>query len=193
MNVKVVTEAYEMDVVNRVMDGHAALSRGDIDEKEWGDTSSYPRETWIYFDKDEHEMPFVVVDNREGECFVEQFKSLDGAMLYACDVYLTGEHQETWDYPGAVKDHGGLRNDEEKWVISVPVGLGENGEFVFGYVKNIVPHGRTEDVFCGDLENAMLFGSKEQADRSAVELGLPAYSADRNLVPVYRKRNRPCI
>ena len=193
MNVEIVTDDHEMDVVNRVMKGHAAFSMGDIGEKEWSDTSSYPRETWIFFDNDDHEMPFVVVDNREGECFVLHFKSLDGAMLFARELYLTGELQETWDYPGAVKDHGGLMNYDEKWVIRVPVGLAKNGEFVFGYVKNVVPHGRTEDVFCGDVENAMLFESKEQADRSAVELEIPAYSADRNLVPVHEKRGRPCI
>lgn len=112
MNVKIVTNELEMAEVNRVMDGHAALLSDKITRKEWEDTVVYPRETWLYIDKDEYKMPFVVVDNREGECFVEQFESLDGAIFYACDVYLTGEHQESWDYPGAVKDRGNLKREE---------------------------------------------------------------------------------
>lgn len=114
MNVEIVTDETGMEVVNRVMNGHASMISGDIGRKEWEDEARYPRKTWIYIDKNLGALPFVVVDNREGECFVEEFGSLDGAMLYACDVYLTGEYQESWDYPGAVRDRGNLRRDEDK-------------------------------------------------------------------------------
>lgn len=113
MNVKIVTNELEMAEVNRVLDGHAALLSDKITRKEWEDAVVYPRETWMYMiENDDERMPFVVVDNREGECFMEQFATLDGAMMYACDVYLTGEHQESWDYPGSVKDRGNLRRDD---------------------------------------------------------------------------------
>ena len=61
------------------------------------------------------------MDNREGECFVEGFMTLDGALLYLCDCHITCEGQEDWDYHGAVKDRGGLdvkEGDEEDIHVS---------------------------------------------------------------------------
>ena len=113
MNITVAIQEYEMDEVKRVLKGHASMISGDISRYEWlKDEVRYPRKTWLYLDAGEGRMPFVVMDNRDGQCLVEQFETLDGAMFYACDVYLTGEHQDTWDYPGAVKDRGNLKREE---------------------------------------------------------------------------------
>lgn len=195
MEITVVSGCDEMDVVTRVLNGHDDMINGDISSDEWrNDEVRYPRKVWLYMiENDNERMPFVVVDNRVGECFVEQFATLDGAMMYACDIYLTGENQDSWDYPGSVKDRGSIRTDEEKWVIRVPTSVDAKGQFVFGYVKKIVPHGKTSEVFCDDIESAMHFDSKERADEAAIELGLAAYSADKNIMRVMCKKEVSCL
>lgn len=114
MDITVAIDDNEMKVVTRVLNGHASMISGDISSDEWrNDEVRYPQKVWLYMiENDDERMPFVVVDNRDGECFVEQFESLDGAIFYACDVYLTGEHQDSWDYPGAVKDRGNLKRED---------------------------------------------------------------------------------
>ena len=110
MNLRILTEDDELSVVNRVMDGHAALANGEISRADWNDQSVYPRDVFLFISDlcGDESAPFVVVDNRGGECFVEQFATLDGAILYACDVYMTCELQDSWDYAGSVKDRGSL-------------------------------------------------------------------------------------
>ena len=53
-----------------------------------------------------------MVDNTQGDCFVEEFDTLDGAMLYAAGIYLTSENQSNWDYMGALKEGGDLTERE---------------------------------------------------------------------------------
>lgn len=112
MNIEVAIEDWEMDVVKRVLSGCSSMLRGEISRDEWlNDEVRYPRKAWLYIESEER-MPFVVVDNREGKCFVARFDTLDGAIFYACNVYLIGENQDTWDYPGAVKDRGNLKRED---------------------------------------------------------------------------------
>lgn len=107
MELVIVSDELEQAVVNRVMDGHAAKIDGKCPD--WDDREKYPRKVWMFWSDlpGDERMPYVVVDNRDGECFVEQFATLDGAWLYATGVYTTSEYQSDWDYPGAVKDRGG--------------------------------------------------------------------------------------
>lgn len=113
MDIEIVTDDAERRLVDKVLDGHSDMKNGDMPRAEWDDADKYPRKTWLFVDEDYGEKtPFVVVDNRSGECFVETFESLDGAILYACDVYVSCAHQDSWDYPGAVKDRGNLTGDD---------------------------------------------------------------------------------
>lgn len=115
MDLTIVDNDLDKKEMDRVMDGHAAKIDGECPD--WDDVNKYPRKQWLWFSdmKGDERAPFVVVDNREGECFVEQFATLDGAMLYICDCYMTCEHQYDWDYTGSVKDRGGfdLKDGEE--------------------------------------------------------------------------------
>lgn len=112
MEVTVVTTKAERDEMRRTLDMYADYIAGDVSRDEF--LAACPRKVWI--DTEEcsshralpDRLPFLVVDNREGECFEEDFETLDGAVLYATDVYLTPEHQEDWDRTGAVKDGGDL-------------------------------------------------------------------------------------
>lgn len=117
MDIVMVNEDWEREEVKRVLDGHAAMVNTEMPADDWRDEHEYPRKVWIFMEPTESlvcgNMNFVVVDNREGECYVEDFETLDGAMLYACDVHLTCEDQESWDYPGAVKDRGSLNRGDE--------------------------------------------------------------------------------
>lgn len=109
MNVVIVTTQAERDEMIRTLDGYLKVVSNEITKDEF--LRDYPRKVWIDTAEcgnyDAH-MPFQIVDNREGECFCEDFATLDGAVLYATDVYMTPEHQEDWDYMGAVKDGGDL-------------------------------------------------------------------------------------
>lgn len=125
MDVTIVDNESDREEVRRVLDGHADMSNGDITREEWRDESKFPRKQWLMVENEKAAQqtgyPFTVVDNREGECFVEGFMTLDGALLYLCDCYITCEGQEDWDYHGSVKDRGGLdmkEGDEEDRHVS---------------------------------------------------------------------------
>ena len=113
MDLTIVDNDYEQAVVDRVMDAHAAYIDGECPD--WHDAEKYPRRQWLFFSgtRGDEAMPYVVVDNRSGDCWVEQFATLDGALMYVTDVHLTCEHQNDWDYPGAMKDRGGWKEKEE--------------------------------------------------------------------------------
>ena len=112
MEITIVNNDADREEVMRVLDGHADMSNGDIDRFEWEDRERFPRKQWLIVEDERasilSSLPFTVVDNRAGECFVESFSTLDGALLYLCDCHTTCEHQDDWDYCGAVKDRGGL-------------------------------------------------------------------------------------
>ena len=105
MNVTIVDNDIDRQEMRKVMDAYADMTNGDITKDEFG---KLPRKQWLDFDENEKALPFTVVDNREGECFVEGFATLDGAILYICDCHMTCENQDEWDRFGAVRDHGGV-------------------------------------------------------------------------------------
>ena len=43
---------------------------------------------------------WMVVDNRDHQCFEEEFDTLDGALAYATDLQITCEKQALWDIEG---------------------------------------------------------------------------------------------
>lgn len=111
MDLTIVNDDYNQEIVNRVMDAHDAYIDGECPD--WNDEEKYPRKQWLFFsDLPGDELaPFVVVDNRSGDCWVEQFSTLDGALLYVTDVYTTCEHQIDWDYHDAIKDRIGWKKE----------------------------------------------------------------------------------
>jgi len=112
MDLMIVDDDYDRAIVNQVINAHAAYIDGECPD--WHDTKKYPRRQWLFFSdiQGDKGTPFVVVDNRTGDCWVEQFATLDGALLYVMDVYTTCERQGDWDYFGAVKDRGGWMEKE---------------------------------------------------------------------------------
>ena len=110
MEVTIVITTAERDEMKRTLDGYMKAENGEITKEEF--LRDYPRKVWIDTElcqSHDAKLPFLVVDNREGECWCEDFATLDGAVLYATDVYMTPEHQEDWDYMGAVRDGGDIR------------------------------------------------------------------------------------
>lgn len=108
MEVTIVDGKSDREEMYRVLDAHADMLNGDLSKEEWNNADKYPRKQWLDFCEYNNDLPFIVVDNREGECFVEEFATLDGAILYICDCHITCEYQDEWDYMGAVRDQGGL-------------------------------------------------------------------------------------
>ena len=110
MEVTIVTTSAERDEMKRTLDGYQKVVSNEITPDEF--RRGYPHKVWIDTELCAMQyagLPFLVVDNRDGECFCEDFATLDGAVLYATDVYMTPEHQEDWDYMGAVRDGGDIR------------------------------------------------------------------------------------
>lgn len=110
MEVTIVTTSAERDEMYRTLDGYLKIEDGEITSDEF--RRDYPHKIWIDTELcNSHDavMPFRVVDNRDGECFCEDFATLDGTVLYATDIYMTPEHQGDWDYMGSVRDGGSIR------------------------------------------------------------------------------------
>ena len=184
MDITIVDNPKDREEMKRVMDGYADMVYGDISKKAWNDTEKYPRKQWLDFDEDEKAFPFTVVDNREGECFMAGFSTLDGAMLYICDCYTTCEDQDEWDYMGAVKDKGGLdEKGDNEYVIKCPIGI-RNMQFVFGYAKKIVAGGATEEVFSEDIDEAVKFSRRKDAEKEALKLLPGSFDKIKNIVNV---------
>lgn len=184
MDITIVDNERDREEMKRVMDGHADMINGDISKEAWNDTERFPRKQWLDFDEDAKALPFMVVDNREGECFVEGFATLDGAMLYICDCYTTCEDQVQWDYMGAVKDRGWLdEKGDNEYVIKCPIRL-RNMQFVFGYAKKIVSGGATEEVFSEDIDEAVKFSRRKDAEKAALELLPKSFDKLKNIVNV---------
>lgn len=113
MELTVVTTQAERDEMKATLNAYADLVGNGMTKEEF--KARYPRKVWLDTEECSNPrkfsdlLPFLVVDNRDGECFAEGFGTLDGAILYATDVYMTPAHQEDWDYMGAVKDGGDIR------------------------------------------------------------------------------------
>jgi hypothetical protein len=185
MDVTIVDNDIDRQEMRKVMDAYADMLNGDLSKEEWNNTDKYPRKQWLDFDGDEKALPFTVVDNREGECFVEGFSTLDGAILYICDCHMTCEDQEDWDYYGSVRDHGGVdeKGDDNEYVIKCPIAIC-GASFVFGYVKKIVEKGRTDDVFTENIDEALKFGSRIRAVKAAKNIFPGFFDGIKNVVLV---------
>lgn len=194
MEVTIVDGKADRDEMYRVMNAHADMLNGDLSKEEWNNADKYPRKQWLDFDDNSKALPFMVVDNREGECFVEGFSTLDGAMLYICDCYTTCEDQVQWDYMGAVKDRGGLdEKGDNEYVIKCPIGI-RNMQFVFGYAKKIVAGGATEEVFSEDIDEAVKFSRRKDAEKEALKLLPSSFDKLKNVVLVSDERkDTTCI
>ena len=110
MEVTIVTTTAEREEMRRTLAGHAKVAADEITSDEFRD--NYPNKVWIDTELCTlHNVakPFLVVDNREGECFCKDFATLDGAILYATDVYMTAADRKGWDYMGSIRDGGDLR------------------------------------------------------------------------------------
>ena len=183
MDITIVDNEIDRQEMRKVMDAYADMSDGKLSKEEF---DKLPRKQWLDFDEDEKALPFTVVDNREGECFVEGFATLDGAILYICDCHMTCENQNEWDYYGAVRDHGGVdekSGDDNEYVIKCPIGIC-GASFVFGYVKKIVEKGRTDDVFTENIDEALKFGSRVRAVKAAKKILPGCFDGIRNVVLV---------
>lgn len=194
MEVTIVDGKADRDEMYRVMNAHADMLNGDLSKEEWNNADKYPRKQWLDFDENEKDLPFTVVDNRGGECFVEGFATLDGAILYICDCHITCEYQYEWDYTGAVKDRGGLdEKGDNEYVIKCPIGI-RNMQFVFGYAKKIVADGATEEVFSEDIDEAIKFSRRKDAEKEALKLLPGSFDKLKNVVLVSDERkDATCI
>lgn len=115
MEVTIVTTSAERDEMKRALDGYMSVVEGKITKDEF--LRDYPKKVWVDTEmckSHDAKMPFMVVDNRVGECFCEDFATLDGAVLYATDVYTGPTHQEEWDRVGALRDGGDILDRLEK-------------------------------------------------------------------------------
>lgn len=97
-----VTNDRERREYRRVIDAYSSFASGKMSKEEYG---KLPRNEWIdvVLRNDGLQRSFLVVDNRTGDCWVEEFDTLDGAILYATDVVLTPDGSEDFDYEGAAK------------------------------------------------------------------------------------------
>ena len=107
MEITIVTTEEEREEYKKTIDARCAFVSNEITREQW---NSFPKKVWVDL---AHPFgitspSFLVVDNRDSNCWVEEFKTLDGALLYATDSKLTTEGQGDWDYMGALKDGGDI-------------------------------------------------------------------------------------
>jgi hypothetical protein len=105
MEITIVTNEFEREECKKTVDARCAFVSNEITREQW---EGFPKKVWVDLESPDGPSPFVVVDNRDCNCWVEAFKTLDGALLYATDCKLTAEDQEDWDYMGALKDGGDI-------------------------------------------------------------------------------------
>lgn len=107
MEIIIVTTERERDEYLKVIDAYGQVSCGSMTNEEY---DKLPRKVWVDLVNPDGRTssPFIVVDNQDGNCWVEEFETLDGALLYATNTKLTTEGQEDWDYMGALKDGGDI-------------------------------------------------------------------------------------
>ena len=189
MDITIVDNEHDRSEMKRVLDAYADMTNGDLSKEAWNDKDRFPRKQWLDFDEDEKALPFTVVDNRDGECFVEGFATLDGAMLYICDCHTTCEDQESWDYMGAVKDRGGVdeKGDDNEYVIKCPIGIC-GASFVFGYAKAIVEKGRTAEIFTENIDEAVKFSRRKDAAKAALKILPGTFDEIKNVVSVAEEK-----
>ena len=107
MEITIVTTEGEREEYKKIVDARCAFVSNEITREQW---ESFPKKVWVdlVHPFGSTSSSFIVVDNRDGNCWVEEFNTLDGALLYATDCKITAEGKEDWDYMGALKDGGDL-------------------------------------------------------------------------------------
>lgn len=191
MEVTIVDNPLDKAEANRTLDAHLEYICGNISREEWG---KFPRKQWLIFDGTSPCNEFCVVDNRAGECFIETFRTLDGAMLYLCDCHMSTSYQSEWDYCGAVMDHGGFDKKDEgfgysekekkEYVVKCPIYLDQAAggpKFVFGYAKCLDICG-TDEIFTTDIKEAIRFSSLQEACNAGKELLGRTFVKEHNVV-----------
>ena len=108
MDITIVTTSEERKEYEKCVNARCEYVSNNITREEW---EKFPKKVWVDVvdgGRGVNCPAFLVVDNSDGQCFVEEFETLDGAMLYASGIKLTTENQEDWDYMGALRDGGEL-------------------------------------------------------------------------------------
>lgn len=105
MEITIVTTEYEREEYNKTLDARCAFVSNEITREQW---ECFPKKVWVDLVSQDGSSLFIVVDNQDSNCLVEEFQTLDGALLYATDCKLTTEDQEDWDYMGALRDGGDI-------------------------------------------------------------------------------------
>lgn len=106
MEVVIVSTRDELEEVEKVLDARADYISGDISEADW---EKQPKAVWLGVNNDSKSDPqFWVCDNRSGDCFYEEFETIDGAIQYAVDIHMTNKNQEDWDKTGMLAHIGSL-------------------------------------------------------------------------------------
>ena len=107
MELTIVSTKEEAAELARVDEAYSDYIAGKISKKEFKERT--PRKVWLEVEDWSRPGPcFMVCDNRDGECLVEEFFTLDGAILWASDVYTSTEKADEWDKVGQVAIHGSL-------------------------------------------------------------------------------------
>lgn len=113
MNVIIVSTKEEQEIVDRCLDAHADYLNGEISLEEF---NKAPQGVWLGMRNDTGRKPlFWVCDNRNGECYYEEFETIDGAILYATDIRITTNKQHQWDVPGMLTRIGSLIDAKREW------------------------------------------------------------------------------
>lgn len=152
MEVTIVTTTAERDEMKSTLDGYAKMTDGEITKDEF--RRDYPNKIWIDTElckSHDAGLPFMVVDNRDGECFCEDFVTLDGAILYATDVYHRRTRRGLLD--SCVPRKG--RNREARSAVR---GDGRSAAVV---LKEVAPQRRPQGVSPGGVRDGRLPEGRE--------------------------------
>lgn len=120
MEITVVSSEIERIEMLGVIDAYGRMEDGKMSKTDFN--ANVPTKVYIDYRKGEHN-PWLVVDNRGGECYTEDFATLDGALLYATDCHFTTDGVEKWDRNGAAEENMGFihgEDDDEDMEIDWP-------------------------------------------------------------------------
>lgn len=110
MEITVVSSEIERIEMLGVIDAYGRMADGKMSKTDFN--ANVPTKVYIDYRKGEHN-PWLVVDNRGGECYTEDFATLDGALLYATDCHFTTDGVEKWDMNGAAAENMGFVHGED--------------------------------------------------------------------------------
>ena len=97
MLIKFVQSNKDLEQLREVLDSNLTGALGGY----------FPRGVWISPPGLSDDNTYTVLDNNDGNAFLEKFDTIDGALLYALGIKDLGSgSQSKWDKPGALKEHG---------------------------------------------------------------------------------------